>query len=74
MNEWIYDCETSHADERCYVWLWCGVEVDGEGRSTGGDIDSMIESLSNLEPQTRVLYHNLKFDGSYIINLSLIHI
>ena len=73
MNEWIYDCETSHAEGRCYVWLWCGVEVDGEGRSTGGDIDSMIESLSNLEPQTRVLYHNLKFDGSYIINWLLMH-
>lgn len=68
MNEWVYDCETSHSGDRYYVWLWCGVEVGGSGRLSGGDIESMMDSLSNQEEHTRVLYHNLKFDGSYIIN------
>lgn len=49
------------------VWLWAICNQDGMIEAHGGDIDSFMGFCKKLGGDT-IYFHNLKFDGSFIIN------
>jgi hypothetical protein len=69
-GDWVADFETTTKPDDCRVWGWglCNVEkaesvFDVE---IGTDIDSFIERVSAMP--AIVYFHNLAFDGSFIID------
>ena len=48
------------------VYLWHARDISSDDEAVGFDIDSFIEWASNI-PDV-VWFHNLKFDGSYVLN------
>lgn len=64
---WCADFETSlHPDGLWSVWMWYAEDVNtGEGVD-GCDIESFINWCLSLD-HAKILFHNLNFDGSYII-------
>lgn len=48
------------------VWLWSLVSTDGE-EMYGTTIDSFMATLFRIRPK-KVYFHNLRFDGSFIVD------
>lgn len=58
-------------DNKTYVWAWCLTDIyNREHVITGNRINSFIETISHLGNIT-VYFHNLKFDGKFIISFLL---
>lgn len=68
--QYVGDFETTTDPNDVRVWASCLVNIDtAETAFIGNDIDSMFEFLKN---QNSVVYfHNLKFDGEFIISYLL---
>lgn len=49
------------------VWLWSLVDCETKEEWYGFDIQSFFDKLEELKPK-HVFFHNLKFDGSFILN------
>lgn len=62
------DFETTTKEDDCRVWAWCVCEVFKENRSFryGNTIASFMEFISGVS--TTYYFHNLKFDGSFIVD------
>lgn len=66
------DFETA-TTEPTYVWAW-GVEpLDEETFQYGTDIESFFHFVSTCKSGTVFYFHNLKFDGSFLIQYLLTH-
>lgn len=66
-HSWSCDFETTTDPQDARVWAWVAINIaDHDKRFYGIDIESFIEWLSK-ESRT-VYFHNLKFDGSYILD------
>ena len=50
------------------VWLWCIAHSDGSKGEWGTNIDSMMKTIFEKYPSYTIYIHNLKFDGSFILN------
>lgn len=66
------DLETTTKEDDCRVWVW-GISVIGSDETFewGKDVDSLCERLSHDESNNIVYFHNLKFDGRFIIDYLL---
>lgn len=54
-------------DGRVRVWLWSLVNVPNPDEYyTGTTIESFLEQIQKLRI-TKIFFHNLRFDGSFII-------
>lgn len=64
------DFETTTNPEDCRVWAWaiCNINTSNE-MNYGNNIESFIEFISDLDG--RIYFHNLKFDGRFIIDYLL---
>lgn len=54
------------------VWLWDVCELESLEHTTGETIDDFFKSIAKLAPCT-IYFHNLKFDGNFIISWLLSH-
>ena len=52
------------------VWLWDVCDIEEYKHTTGYNIQSFLEHLEKIAPCT-IYTHNLKFDGSFIIDYLL---
>ncbi len=77
MNKWITaDFETLASDEamqneETYVWAWAYYDIHKDDFKCGNTITSMFNNMAYRYREFKVLdiyFHNLKFDGSFIIN------
>lgn len=60
------DFETTTDPNDCRVWAGCAVDIEAlEVVHIGNDLDSFMEYLSNKN--TVCYFHNLKFDGEFIL-------
>ena len=71
-REWVADFETTtqadyEVDGYVRVFLWHARQMYGTDERLGYDIDSFISFLSEGNVK-RIWFHNLRFDGSYILN------
>lgn len=65
------DFETTTTPEDCRVWAWAVCEIgDFQNKKFGNSIDSFILWCEENSPVT-VYFHNLKFDGQFIISYLL---
>ena len=66
---YVADFETTTKREDCRVWAWGLFEIGSYGHfEYGNDIDSFMDRLKQLSAQKETVYfHNLKFDGEFII-------
>lgn len=68
------DFETTTDENDCRVWAYavCNVEDYTDFRY-GNSIDEFFDFCSNSKENYRLWFHNLKFDGIYIIHYLLSH-
>lgn len=63
------DFETTTDEKDCRVWAWAVCNIDNpEEFIYGNNMDSFIEFCSNPKRNYTLYFHNLKFDGSFIIS------
>lgn len=67
------DFETVNNEEDCRVWCWAGIELYDRVRDKGTDIESFMKWLSSIENNSVVYFHNLKFDGEFMVYHMLTH-
>ena len=73
MRSWyVADFETTNAKyyiENGFtkVWLYCVCDSDGNIVSEGSTIEQFME-WCRANPKSDIYFHNLKFDGSFILN------
>lgn len=66
------DFETTTDPADCRVWAGCAVDIEAlEVVHIGNDLDSFMEFLSNKN--TVCYFHNLKFDGEFILHWLFTH-
>lgn len=69
--EYTADFETTTNSDDCRVWAWAVCEIGGEFPTViGTDIGSFLVYCSSLENPV-MWFHNLAFDGEFIINYLL---
>lgn len=71
MGKRIYagDFETTTDKENCRVWAWAISEVgEPDDIYIGTDIDEFMFFCESRIDNLEVWFHNLKFDGTYILN------
>lgn len=68
---YIADTETTDRNGAQCVWLWAVISEDGTEK-IGDNIDSLMQCIFSVPRATRekitIFFHNLKFDGSFIVN------
>lgn len=72
----VADFETSRiapgtTDSHVWCWgasRWCGDRVEDDDYRWGTTIDGFMEYVSSQERSTNVFFHNLKFDGHFIVD------
>lgn len=74
MKKFTADFETAvWKKEETWVWAWAVCEIGNEENlQIGNNIDDFIEFCKN-EKNTSFYFHNLKFDGEFIIYWALTH-
>ena len=66
------DFETTTDPEDCRVWAGCAVDIEAlEVVHIGNSLDGFMEYLSNKN--TVCYFHNLKFDGEFILHWLFTH-
>lgn len=69
MRTFVADFETTTKEEDCHVWGWALCEVeDLTNVYIGTDIYDFMDMCEQLRDNLRVYFHNLKFDGQFIIS------
>lgn len=72
MKYWSCDFETTTDPADCRVWLWCARDYDSDFRAWDTSIESFIDWAENHIGE-QLSFHNLKFDGQFIIDYLLNH-
>lgn len=68
MGRWVADFETTTNVEDCRIWLWAICDIDNPREiEVGYTGDSFLQSLLDLNGQ--VYFHNLAFDGRFLLDL-----
>lgn len=71
-SKYTYSCdfETTTDPADCRVWAWVAIRIENTSeRHYGNTIESFIEWLSTKSK--KCYFHNLKFDGSFILDYLL---
>lgn len=63
------DFETNNSETECRVWAWGLHEIHKprEAFQYGSDIGSFMWKMRNLRDNPTIFFHNLRFDGQFII-------
>ena len=67
VERWVADLETTTDEQDCRAWLWTAAAVDDYHKTKWGtNLDTFMEWCR--EKSRIVYFHNLKFDGEFLIN------
>lgn len=71
---WTADFETTTDENDCRVWAFsiCNIE-DPSIFHYGTSINEFFEFIEQLPKNNKIWFHNLKFDGVYLLNYLLTH-
>lgn len=61
------DFETINEEEDCRVWCWYAIELYEREEYKGTDIESFFKWMECLKQDSLLYFHNLKFDGEFIV-------
>ena len=66
------DFETTVDINDCRVWAWAICEIGKpDNIELGTDIESFVEHCRKMKGNNKILFHNIKFDGEYLISYLL---
>ena len=72
MKQYVADFETTTLPEDCRVWAYAIVDIDDcDNRDSvviGTNIDGFIDWCSKQKCPTKVFFHNLRFDLSFVMD------
>lgn len=69
MISYTADFETTTDEKDCRVWAWAVCNIDNPDEFIyGNNFESFIEFCSKSNKNFTLYFHNLKFDGSFIIS------
>ena len=69
MKSYVADFETTTIPDDCRVWAYAIVDIDNtEKVEIGTDIDDFIDWCSEQKVPTKIFFHNLCFDLSFVID------
>lgn len=67
VERWVADLETTTDEQDCRAWLWTAAAVDDYHKTKWGTtLDTFMDWCR--EKSRIVYFHNLKFDGEFLIN------
>lgn len=69
--KFVADFETTTRDEREDVWLWSVYHIKTRTFFDGTNMEEFVNFVNNINVSADIYFHNLKFDGSFIINYML---
>lgn len=65
---WAADFETTTDENDCRVWAWSACNVDDFNNfKYGNSLDGFMEFCSNPKENYTMVFHNLRFDGEYLL-------
>lgn len=64
---WCSDFETTTDPDDCRVWGWKSIDIYETTEAHGTDIQSFHSWLGRIEHNDTVYFHNLKFDGEFLL-------
>lgn len=68
MKTYVADFETTTIQENCHVWAYAITEVGNSSEVIiGTTIDDFMKWCESQKTNNKVFFHNLKFDGQFII-------
>ncbi|MGN1406157.1 MAG: DNA polymerase, partial [Erysipelotrichaceae bacterium] len=68
MAEYVADFETTTTTEDCHVWAYAICDIDNpENVTIGTTIDEFMDWCKSQKTNDKVYFHNLKFDGQFIM-------
>lgn len=71
---WTADFETTTVEEDCRVWCWAICSIDNPDFWVSGlTISDFFDYLLTLPNNSKLFFHNLKFDGQFIVDYLLNH-
>lgn len=66
---WAADFETTTDEKDCRVWAWSACNVDDFSNfNYGNTLDGFMEFCANPKENYTMFFHNLRFDGEYILS------
>lgn len=65
-NIYTADFETTTDINDCRVWLWGVYNIYTEKMQIGTEIETFINFCADSKVNSKIYFHNLKFDGSFI--------
>lgn len=68
MKSYVADFETTTRPEDCRVWAYAICEVGTEDVLIGNNIDDFMGWCETQKDNIKVYFHNLKFDGQFILH------
>lgn len=73
MKSYVADFETTTDPDNCYVWAYAICEVASHDKTennviVGTSIDEFMKWCESTAGNDKVYFHNLKFDGQFIIH------
>ena len=68
MKSYVADFETTTLPEDCRVWAYAICEVGTEDVLIGNNIDDFMAWCEGQKENVKVYFHNLKFDGQFILH------
>ena len=69
MRTFVADFEATTSEKNCHVWAWALCEVDDLSNVyIGTDIYEFMDMCEHLRGNLKVYFHNLKYDGQFIIS------
>ena len=72
MKQYVADFETTTLPDDCRVWAYAIVDIDDcdnrESVVIGTNIDDFIDWCSKQKGPTKVFFHNLRFDLSFVMD------
>lgn len=72
-NLWTADFETTTDEHDCRVWAYALSNIEDYEFIYGNNIDDFFSFCENSKDNLKIWFHNLKFDGSYLLSYLLTH-
>lgn len=72
-NCWTADFETTTDLNDCRVWAYSMSNVEDQTFIYGTSIEEFFENISEGSENYKIWFHNLKFDGNYILHYLFTH-
>ena len=68
-SKWTADFETTTDPNDCRVWAWAMSEIGNpENFRYGNSLTDFMNLFDTYMDNPKIWFHNLKFDGSFIIS------